>query len=157
MARSSKPKKKYRPKGVIRDPIAFVIKGLKPADPDAQLKAKILLHASMAEITQGRGGKDEWQVVANSINVCLALCEMGYGKEFVPDLVRAQGAMALLRDRGKATGKFILRAEEMTAINVALDIHDQQIELAPIKDFELAVRAVERALAQGNFVTVQPA
>lgn len=156
MPRSKKPKKAYRQKGVIRDPIAFVIRGMKPADPDAQLRSKINLHAAMANLTQGRGTQADWQEVANGLNVGLALAEMGYGKEFVPDLAKAQGAMALLRDRGKATGRFVFRAEEMQAVNTGLDLHDQQIELAPIKSFELAIRAVERALAQGNFVTVEP-
>lgn len=157
MASNKKPKKKYKPKGVIRDPIAFVIKGVKPAEPDAQLRAKIHLHQSMMSLTRGEGGKYEWQEVANSINVALALCEMGYGKEFVPDLVKAQGAMAMLRDRGKTTGRFVFKAEEMQAVNVGIDIHDQQIELAPIADFERAIRAVDLALMKGNFVTVQQA
>lgn len=155
MPRSKKPKKAYRQKGVIRDPVSFVIKGIKPADPDAQLRAKLNLHGAMVNLTQGRGTKIDWQEVANALNVGLALAEMGYGKEFVPDLVKAQGAMALLRDRGKATGRFVFKAEEMSAVNTGIDLHDQQIELAPIADFERAIRAVELALAKGNFVTVE--
>jgi len=155
MSRSKKPKKQYKPRGVLRDPISFVIKGMRPADPNAQLKAKINLHGAMANLVQGRGTKEDWQEVANGLNVGLALAEMGYGKEFVPDIVKAQGAMALLRDQGKSTGRFIFRGEEMQAVNTGLDLHDQQIELAPVKDFEQAIRAVDLALAQGNFVSVR--
>jgi hypothetical protein len=155
MPKSSAPKKKYRPKGLMRDPVKFVLMGMRPAEQDAQLKMKICLHSAMANLTKGAGTRSDWEELANGLNVGLVLCEMGYGKEFVEDLVSAQASMVLLRERYKETGRFIFRAEEMRCVNSALDIHDQQIELAPLKDFERAIMAVNAALAKGNFVTVQ--
>lgn len=155
MAANKKPRKKYRPRGVFKDPLAYVMAGNRPATEEAQLKAKIGYHLSMTNITQGRGRKEDWQEITNSINLGLTLCEMGYGKEFVPDLVKAQGAMILLRDRFKSSDRMILKAEEMSLINTALDLHDQQLALAPIREVEKAIRHVEQQIARGNFVTLQ--
>jgi hypothetical protein len=156
MAKSAKPKKKYRPRPIIADPIRYVTAAVRPAPEAAQLKTKIGIHMAMAKITKGEGDKDDWQEVANALNLSLILAEMGYGQEYVQTVVMGQAAMTLLRDRFKATGKAILRGEEMRAINEALEVHDGQIELATVKDIERAVYAVERELARGNFVKVLP-
>jgi hypothetical protein len=97
MAATKKPRKKYRPRQVIKDPIAFVVSGTRPGSDEAQLKTKISYHMAMTNITQGRGDKSDWQEIANSINLALTLAEMGWGKDYVPVLVKAQGAMILLR------------------------------------------------------------
>lgn len=156
MSANKKPRKKYKPKGVIRDPVNFVVAGSRPASEEIQLDTKILYHSAMTQMVQGNGKKDDWQTLANAMNVGLILCEMGYGQEFVPDLVKAQGAMVLVKQRFRATGKMGLRGEEMQAINVALDLHDQQLALTPIRDIERAVLCVDRELRRGNFVTVEP-
>lgn len=156
MAKSAKPKKKYRPRPIIQDPIRYVTALVRPAPEAARLKTKIGIHLAMTNITKGEGTKDDWQEVANALNLSVILAEMGYGKDYVPLIVEAQGSMVLVRDRLKATGKAILRGVEMRAINEALAVHDEQIDLATVKDIEKALFAIEKALAQGNFVKVLP-
>jgi len=153
---SSKPRKKYKPKGIIKDPLKFVLDGIRVADTGMLLSTKIMTHQSMLALTTGQADKQDWQFVANAVNVGLVLCEQGYGKEFVGDLVQAQVAMTLLRDRYKATGRFILRAEEMKLINEALALHDEQLDLAPVMHVAKAAIKVERELSRGNFVRVVP-
>jgi hypothetical protein len=156
MAKSAKPKKKYRPRAIIKDPIRYVTALVRPAPEAARTKTKIGIHLAMTNITKGEGTKDDWQEVANALNLSVILAEMGYGQEYVPLIVEAQGSMVMVRDRLKATGKAILRGIEMRAINEALAVHDEQIDLATVKDIERALLAVEKALAQGNFVKVLP-
>lgn len=154
MAANKKPKKQYRPKPIIKDPITFVMVGNRPGTDEAQLKLKISYHLAMTNITQGRGQKEDWQEIANSINLAIVLAEMGWGKDYVPELAKAQGAMILLRDRLKQNGRIVVRAEEMNLINDALAIHDEQIAIAPIRDVDAAVRHIEQQFARGNFVTL---
>jgi hypothetical protein len=48
--------------------------------------------------------------------------------------------------RGAPTGRFILRAEEMSALNDAMDLHDAQLDTVTVKDMETAVLMVEAEL-----------
>lgn len=156
MANNKKPKKKYQPKGIIKDPIRYMLRGNKPAEESAITKLKIGYHMAMVAVTQGRAGKAEWQEIANVLNVAITLAEMGYGDQYLPEIVKAQGAMVLIRERLKATGRITVKAEEMNAINEALELHDQQVELVTVREMETAILSVERQLARGNFVTVRP-
>ena len=157
MASNKKPRKKYVPRTVIKDPIRYIVRGNNPAEPEAVTKVKINHHLSMLAITQGKGVAADWQVVANALNAAVVLAEMGYGVEYVPEGVKAQGAMVMIRDRLKATGRMTLKAAEMQAINEALALHDEQIEIATIRDMEKAIIHVEEQLRKGNFVKVAPA
>lgn len=154
MPTNKKPGRKYRPKGIIKNPLTYVIGGIKPASEDIRTKCKILSHSAMLALTQGRGTKDDWEKVAEAVNVGLVLCEMGYGLEFKQDLIDAQIAMTLLRDRYRETGKLIFRPEDMVAVNEALSLHDQQIDLASVFDVAKAAVTVERSLSIGNYVKV---
>lgn len=156
MAKNKKPTKKYRPRVLIKDPLNFVVAGCKPADPQAVTKVKISHHMAMLAMTQGHGGREEWQEIANALNAGIILAEMGYGIEYVPDMEKAQGAMVLIRDRLKETGRITLRAFEMQAINEALALHDEQLEIAPVRDISRAILEVEKQIARGNFVRVLP-
>lgn len=152
MPSSKKPRKPYRPKRVLRNPIEWVVTGVKPATEDAQTKLKVGLHWSMAKITKGEGDTTDWQNVSDALNVSMVLCEMGLGKEYLPELETAMYAMVDLRDRYKKTGRMVLKALEMQAINLGLELHDEQIAVAPVKDMELALAEVQRRLASRNFV-----
>jgi len=154
MAQNKKPKKKYQPRSVIKDPLAFVLRGSKPAPESAQIKLKISYHMAMLRMTQGTGVYQDWQELANVLNLAVTLCEMGYGQDLIGEIVDSQGAMVMLRDQLKSTGKMTMRSEDMKAINNALAIHDEQIALTPIREMDIAIRSVGDQLAKGNFVKV---
>jgi hypothetical protein len=54
MPRSSAPRKKYKPKGILKDPLSYVLGGIRPASEDARVKRKILAHLAMQALVQGR-------------------------------------------------------------------------------------------------------
>ncbi len=147
MASNKKPKKKYRPKGVVLNPIEYVISGMKPPTEDVKTKLKVAYHWAMASLTKGNGTPDDWQEVTNTLNVAMVLCEKGFGREYLPSLSNAADALVRMRDRFKQEGKSLLfRADEMQAVNEALALHDAQLEATLVKDVELAVKEVERRL-----------
>lgn len=152
MPRSTKPRKTYRPKRLIHNPVEWVVSGLKPASVDAQTKLKLGYHWSMANLTKGDGTTHDWQTVSDALNVALVLCEMDYGKEYLPELDTAMFSMLDLRDRYRATGRMLFKGTEMQAVNLGLELHDEQIALAPIATMEKALQEVERRLTKGNFL-----
>ena len=50
--------------------------------------------------------------------------------------------------RGVKTGRFILKSEEMNALNVAMELHDAQLEVITLKDMENAIKLVTEELRQ---------
>jgi hypothetical protein len=50
--------------------------------------------------------------------------------------------------RGAESGRFILKAEEMNALNEAMELHDAQLEVITLKDMENAIKLVNEELRQ---------
>lgn len=131
-------KSSYRPRPKLVNPVAYVIEGLTPVkDHDSYLiDLKIKNHGAMTALTRGQSDKDQIEFLINMSNTAEALCRMGFKQEYI-ELVR-DGANALLEvgRRGAKTGSFVLKAEEMNALNLLLQINDEQMELVTVKDIE---------------------
>ena len=136
---------KYRPKGLIMNPMAYVIEGMTPvAKHDSYLiDLKIKNHGAMTALTQGQATRKEIDVLIAMANICEALFRMGFGTEY-DDVVRlGSDALYAVGRRGVETGRFILRAEEMTALNTLMDLHDAQMDVITIRDMEHAIKVVD--------------
>ena len=136
---------KYRPKGVIANPVAYVMESLTPVAKQNSflIDLKIKNHDAMAALTQGRASKAEIDMLIPMGNICEALYRMGFGTEY-KDVVRTGlDALHAVGKRGHETGKFILRADEMNALNELMELHDAQMDVITVKDMERAVRIVD--------------
>jgi hypothetical protein len=152
MPSNKKPRKTYRPKRILHNPVAWVVNGVKPASVDAQTKLKLGYHWSMTNLTKGDGTTHDWQTVSDALNVAMVLCEMDYGKDYLPELEVAMYSMLDMRDRYRATGRLLFKGQEMQAVNLGLELHDEQIAIAPLGVMENALNEVKRRLAKGFFV-----
>ena len=152
MANNKKPRKTYRPKRVLQNPLEYVMLGVKPAAQDAQTKLKLGYHMAMTSLTKGEGTTTDWQIVSDAMNVAMVLCEMGYGEEYLPDLTVAMQAMLAVRDRYKNGASLLFRGEEMQAVTLGLELHDAQVEIVPLVSFEKALGEVNRRLVKGIFL-----
>ena len=136
---------KYRPKGIIMNPIAYVMESMTPvARHDSYLiDLKIKNHSSMANLTKGQAVRADIDILIAMANICEALYRMGFGTEY-EDVVRyGSDALYAVGRRGAQTGRFILRAEEMTALNTLMELHDAQMDVITIKDMEKAFKIVD--------------
>lgn len=135
---------KYRPKGVRLDTLAYVVESLTPvAKHDSFLiDLKIKNHSAMTALTTGQATKVEIDVLIPMANICEALYRMGFGTEYKDVIREGLDALHAVGKRGWQTGRFILRAEEMTALNTLMELHDAQMDVITIKDMEKAVRIV---------------
>lgn len=137
---------KYRPKGVRLDTMAYIKEGFTPVAHHGGylMTLKIKNHAALAALTQGHATKTDIDVLIASLNICEALYRLGIGREY-GDLIK-DGLAALFEvgSRGAASGKFILRATEMTALNAVMELHDAQLDLCVIKDIERATELVRK-------------
>lgn len=136
---------KYRPKGVIFNPIAYVMESMTPvAEHNSYLiDLKIKNHGAMTALTQGQATRKDIDTLIPMANICEALYRMGFGTEYADVIHTGLDALHAVGKRGVTTGKFILKSEEMNALNTLMELHDAQMEVITVKDMEKACKIVD--------------
>lgn len=106
------------------------------------LDLKIKNHAAMAALTKGQAARADIDTLVAMVNIVEALYRLGFGKDY-SDVVRSGlDALKAVGSRGAATSRFILRAEEMKALNTMIELHDAQLEVITLKDMDAAIALV---------------
>lgn len=128
----------YRPKGVRLDAVNWVVSGLKPISSvgDAIIVLKAKNHSALTEVVQGRGNRDQIDVLIAALNMTEAYAIHGKGKDWLPEINEAQNALYEMAKRGVDSDKFIFRGPEMQAVNLAMEIHDAQLEQSTVQEME---------------------
>jgi hypothetical protein len=130
---------KYKPKGVRLDNMTWVQAGLKRVDEiSAGATLKILNHDAMNTLRLGNATKVEIDAIISALNIAEALARRGVGSDWLPELRTAQDALLTLARRGLKS-RFIVRGDELTALNLAMEIHDAQLEAVTVKQLETAM------------------
>jgi cytosine/adenosine deaminase-related metal-dependent hydrolase len=135
-----KKRSKYRPKGKLINPVAYVLESLKPVrHHDSYLMdLKIKNHGSMEALTKGNAGRTEIDLLINMGNTTEALYRLGFGEDYGDVVEQGLDALHEVGKRGVQTGRFILKAHEMSHLNLLMELHDAQMEVITVKDMERA-------------------
>ena len=146
-----KKRSSYRPRSIIRDPIGYVIKGMSPMTPQQILNCSLQHHDALYRMTHGEASMADWQLVCHMINTSVALSQTLFDGAYLDDLKAAMVAHASA-GRRKLDGKGLAyTGAELTAVNTALAINDEQIKLATMQEIGVAIRVVDEAHRQKNF------
>jgi hypothetical protein len=131
-------KSKYKPRPVMLDAVNWVLAGMKPVSSagDAIVVLKAKNHSALTEVVQGRGNRDQIDLLIAALNVCEAFAIHGKGKDWLPEIKQAQDAIYDMASRGLDSEHFIFRGPEMQAVNLAMEIHDVQLEQSTVKELE---------------------
>lgn len=132
---------KYRPKGVIMDTMTWVQAGMKRVDAlSAGTTLKIRNYDAMNTLRLGTATRREIDAIIDAMNVAEALCKRGTGGDWLPEIQEAQNQLLTLARRGVANDmRFIVRGEELKALNLGMEIHDAQLEAVTVKELEVAM------------------
>jgi hypothetical protein len=152
VANNKKPKKKYSPRRVIQNTLDWVITGIKPPDRGKQVRLQLMNHGSMFELNHGTATTEDWQNIANMLNIACVMAESGIC-ELPKDagyIKKAQQAHASCGKRKMSAGSFGYTGDELLAVNTAFAVHDWQIRNATVSQFERALLEVNRQIAAGN-------
>jgi hypothetical protein len=141
---------KYRPRDTLVNPVAYVVEGLKPVkEHDSYLMdMRIKNHGAMTALTQGQADEAQINFLIHMSNISEALCIMGFKQEYVELILEGSDALLQVGRRGVATRRFVLKAEEMNAINLLMQINDEQMDMITIRDMENAIELVNKTLAK---------
>lgn len=154
-------KSKYRPKGVRLDNMAWVTSGMKTVDQveDAGLVLRIKNHAALTSIVKGTANRTDIDTVIGAFNMTEAFArKCKIGQQYLSEIRAAQDAVLSLSRRGVQNGdRFIFNAAEMKAVNLGMEIHDAQLDIATVRELEIAMDFIDqeirnkraRAIVQG--------
>lgn len=145
----SKPRKKYKPKGVRLDAIQWVINGFRNISEtgDAVLHLKIKNHESLECLRKGEATRMDIDAIISAFNMAEALARMQIGDDYAAEIKAGQDALLAVAKRGVSRDdRFVLKAEELNAINLVLEIHDAQLEITTIGELEKAMDIVTKEI-----------
>lgn len=156
MAANKKPRKAYRPKPVRIDPLGYVLTGLKPVGEvgDELVMLRIKNHGALAALTQGKASNEEFNMLISALNVTEALMLQDMGARWMPYLKAGQEALKAVGARYKQIKRFVLRGEEMAALNLAMEVHDAQLEICTVAQIERAIMMVRRVVTSGKATAI---
>lgn len=139
-----KRNKKYSPRQVVQNPLNYILGGLKKIDSEHLTELNIKNHRAMSNMTHGDGTRDDWDKLSGMINMALVLDEQHFASDYTNDLLSARDAMIAVGKRYLDSKRFIMRGEEMKVLNLAIDIHEAQLNALRVIDVERAFGEVQR-------------
>lgn len=154
-----KKRSKYKPKGLRYDNLTWVISGLKKvADvPDAGTKLLLKNHVSFDEIREGRGNKDHVDNLISMVNMAEALAMRQLGRDWLPEIGEAQDAIYKMAQRGVSGKSFIFTGEELKAVELILNLHDEQLKNCDVRMMETALKDIEKQFIHKKMRVIEPA
>lgn len=135
---------KYRPKGVRLDNMTWVQAGLKKVDAiGAGTTLKIRNHDAMNNIRLGVATRQDIDAIIDAFNVAEALAKRGVGADWAAEIRAAQDALLELARRGvERQYRFVVKAQELVAMNLGMEIHDAQLDAVTVRELEGAMNDV---------------
>ncbi len=147
---------KYRPKGVRIDSVNWVVAGLKPlaAVEGEAVKLKIVNHDALEQMRQGQGTRQTVDTLIEAMNMTEALLSTAnLGTDWSAEIRAGQDALFTMSRRAiakGAQGRFVFTGPELVAINLAMEIHDAQLDACTVAQLERAIEFVRKVVSTGN-------
>ena len=116
---------------------------------------KVKNHYAMAMLTQGKATKAEIDTLISAVNMTEALFRLGFGTDYRKEVSAGLDALLQVARRGAETDRFILRADEMKALNEVMELHDAQLDVITIKDIEKGVEIIKRERQNKKMHTIK--
>lgn len=154
----SKPRKKYKPKGVRMDALTWVISGFKKVAevPDAGTKLMLKNHVSFDEIREGRGDTHHVDNLISCVNMAEALAKRQLGRDWLEEIRQAQDAIYQMAQRGVSGKPFLFTGLELQAVETVLLLHDEQLRNCPVRTLELALQDIEKEFIHKKMRRIEP-
>lgn len=140
----------YRPRQICLDTMAFVKETLEPIRTREEcVTFKLRNHQALAAIAKGQGNSHDIRVVIDALNVTEALARLDVGNDWADEIRAGQDALLTMAQRCLAgSDRYVFKAAELTAVNLAMEVHDAQLDAVNVGQIIAAtelVRAIKRS------------
>jgi len=140
-------KSKYRPKGVRLDAVNWVLSGIKPfSEVPYSVTLRIRNHDAMDKLRRGEADKEDIDTLIGAFNMCEGYMRLrpDLGRDWADEIRAGQDALLAVARRGVEANRFVLKAEELKAMNLVMEIHDAQLDNTTVNDMEKAMDIVNQ-------------
>jgi hypothetical protein len=118
-----------------------VLSGIRPfAQVSYGTTLRIKNHDALDKLRRGEADKETIDILIGTYNVAEGLVRQNIGDEYREELRAGQDALLAVARRG---GNFILKSEELNALNLAMEIHDAQLDVCTVIELERAIDIVQ--------------
>lgn len=144
MGNTSKPRKKYKPRSILINPLGYVLESMtRVADHSFDLVAlQIVNSAAMVSLLRGTASKKDMDKLVAMSNIVEALYQMGFGAEYKGVSIEGRVSILSIVQRSVTHGRFTPTGQEITALNALMELHDAQMNVITVRDIERAVQYV---------------
>lgn len=135
---------KYKPRPIDRDNMLLVTSGILAFSKVPEgLSLRIKNNDSLNNIRLGIGTKHDIQILRGALNITEALGRLGKGNDWIEEIKAGQAALKAIANRGVRNSlRFIATGPELTALNLAMEIHEAQLEVCTVQDVRRALALV---------------
>jgi hypothetical protein len=129
-------KSKYKPKPVMANPLAYVIASISKADTGAGEVRNLRLrnHMALEALRTGHATEEDFKLLAYAMDMTDGLARQHLGTDWLDEIAEGNTALAAAYQRGLCTGP------QQHAINLAMQIHDAQLDVCTVQQLELGVK-----------------
>lgn len=149
---------KYRPKPVLANAMGYVIEGLTPVAKHSGflVDLKIKNHLALTALTKGEATRKDIDTLIQAVNIVESLYRLGFGSDYFKEVCAGLDALYEVGARGATSGRFVLKASEMDALNVVMELHDAQLEVITVRDMDAAIKLVVEDFRQRKMRAIKP-
>jgi hypothetical protein len=149
---------KYRPKGIIANPVAYVLESLVPVAKHESylIDLKIKNSGAMNALLRGAATRDDMDALIAMSNITEALYKLGFGQEYGEVCIGGREAIIAITHRAVQHGRFVPTGPEIIKLNLLMELHDAQMDVITIKDMERALAYARQQFASKKGVTYLP-
>ena len=149
---------KYKPKRNLVDPVTWVLAGIKPfKEVPTSINIRIKNHAAMDALRRGEATREEMDVLIGAFNMTEAytILRPDLGADWVKEIKAGQDALLMVAARGIESGRFVLKAQELVAMNLVMELHDAQLDQTNVREMELAMEIIDKEYKHHKMRSVQ--
>jgi hypothetical protein len=149
---------KYKPKGVRLDAVTWVLAGIKPfKEVPTSINIRIKNHAAMDALRRGEATREDMDVLIGAFNMTEAytILRPDLGADWVKEIRAGQDALLMVAARGIESGRFVLKAQELVAMNLVMELHDAQLDQTNVREMELAMEIIDKEYKHHKMRSVQ--
>ena len=152
MPGNSKPRKKYRPKKSLVDPVGYVTESLTPLpEQDTYVRdLNLRTHSAMRSLVRGSATKDDMDAILSAHNITHALLVTQKLTDVDQVILKSEAALYALTDRAKVMGRYVLKALELQTLNDLIALHDDFMGVITVGHMETAIKFAKAELKAGR-------
>lgn len=145
-----KRNKKYKPRAIVQNPLNYFIGGYKRIQGAELTDLYAKNHMAMVKLCNGTADRDTWDVLVGMINMSLVLAEQHFDNQYHEMLLAGRDALHAVGQRYMQIDRFVLKGDEMQALNNAMEVHEAQLEALRIIDVERAYDEIQRRIKHNH-------